>query len=93
MHQGPWIAKESFDAAPRGASTCGRAPRASPAPDRCGIFCPVRARVASRVLPCPAPPNETLQLPGDRLKEIVVDAALAPSVNQHHLPSEQVARS
>jgi hypothetical protein len=35
----------------------------------------------------------SLQLPGDRLKEVVVVAALAPLVNELHLPGNYVARS
>ena len=37
--------------------------------------------------------NVSLRLTGDRWKEVVVAAALAPHVNQPDLPSRDVARS
>jgi hypothetical protein len=36
--------------------------------------------------------NESLQLTGDSMKEIVVAAALAPQVRTRHLPGRDVAR-
>jgi hypothetical protein len=48
----------------------------------------VRARVASRVVSCRAPHNETLQLPGADSTEVVVAAALAGTVSWQHLPGQ-----
>jgi hypothetical protein len=40
-----------------------------------------------------APHNETLQLSGADNKEVVVAAALAGTVGEHHLPDQETARS
>jgi hypothetical protein len=86
VREGLRITRESFGCPPRVSAFVSSAPRAGPARIEVGTPGSVRARVASRVVPHSAPHNETLQLSGADLKEVVVATALAGSVGQPHLP-------
>jgi hypothetical protein len=88
VREGLRITRESFGCPPRVSAFVSSAPRAGPARIEVGTPGSVRARVASRVVSCRAPHNETLQLPGADLKEVVVAAALARTMRPRHLPGQ-----
>jgi hypothetical protein len=78
---------------PRGVMLLGEVPVVAHRRIEVGTFVLMRARAASRAAPTSALPNETLQLTGAGLEEVVVASALDRTVSQLHLPCPQTARS
>jgi hypothetical protein len=94
VRRGLRVAIESLGwSAARGVMLLGEVPVVAHRGIEVGTFVLMRARAASRAAPTSALPNETLQLTGAGLEEVVVASALDRTVSQLHLPCPQTARS